>query len=327
ITYTNDLTFENINPLLNIFLRWINKSVYGNSELLQNAVLSGSGITKYSLEHEISKVRKIQNGDLSKEELFRLEDYRYLKGDLNNFIESDIDSFAFYNGAIRDIYSLDTSKVIRAMLTIDDYALQIGWTWLGNKYFFGNQNYWEIILTASNTDTFDYTDYFATFLGAYRSSDEDLQMMIDKFLATYDDWDWRYYFVKYESMTQAEISLSRDDNIYAWDNGFKLEKMGGSNLNAFHLNPYIKTVAEKLKITPGTVPGADNSYLVFGNFKVFSFEDGWHIQNLDSKKHSNLIKKFTLLDKESHFLLKENKKRDRIEILIEFIGDMNKQTA
>ncbi|MCF8302357.1 MAG: DUF262 domain-containing protein [Bacteroidales bacterium] len=328
ITYTVDLSFEDINPLLGIFLNWTNQSVYDNPSLLKNADLAGSPITKASLKHEIDKAEIIQANKNIKSEIFRLEDYKYLKGDIRNFLLPDESKLKLYNKTIREIYSQKANKVIRAMLTIDDYTMYIGWTWLGNKYFFGKENYWEVILTAFGSEEFSYSDFYKSFIETYDSNDCDLQKMVKEYLTNNDEKDWRYYFIKYSSMTETNNDLSRDNNIYAWHDDFRIEKMGGSNLNAYHISPLIKTISTE--IDGGTayiVQGVEDSYLQYEDLQIFSFENGWRIHNLNGKTDSDLIKKFTLTEEDGYHLLKETAGKDRIEILIDLIKEIKEQTA
>lgn len=328
IIYTADLTFEDIHPLLGIFSNWINQSVYDKPSLLENANLSGSPITKASLKHEIEKAKIIQGNEDIKSELFCLEDYKYLKGDLSNFLSPDENQLKLFNRVIREIYSKESSMVIRAMLTIDDYTMYIGWTWLGDKYFFGKENYWEVVLTASGSEEFSYSDFYKSFFETYNGTDCDLEKMVEDYLADNDEKDWRYYFIKYLSMTETDNDLSRDNNVYAWHDEFRIEKMGGSNLNAYHINPFIKTISTKTDNgTAYIVQGAEDSYLQYGELKIFSFENGWHIQNLDTHTDSNLIKKFSLTEEDGYYLLKETTEKDRIEILIDLIKEKKEQTA
>lgn len=328
IIYTADLTFENIHPLLSIFLNWTNKKVYDRPSLLKNAELSGTGITKSSLSHEISKATVIHKKQVAKNVLFRLEDYKYLKGDLSNFLDADKTKLKFYNNAIRKIYSQNDNKIIRAMLTIDNYSMIIGWTWLGKKCFFGKRTYWEVILTASNTEEFNYSDFFKNLLETYKSDSEDLQKMIDRFPVNCYERDWRYYFIKYPSMTEVENRISRDNNTYAWYNDFEIEKMGGSNLNAYHISPFVKTVAKKIGIQiDQIIQGAEGSFIEYDGLNIVSFKDGWHIKNMDTKIYSDLIKKFKLVEEDGYYLLNETKTKDRVEILIDLIKKVKEQTA
>jgi len=320
ITYTADLSFEDIPYLLGIFLNWINQSVYDNPSLLENADLSGSPITKTSLKHENKKALIIYDNKNIKGEIFCLEDYKYLKGDLRNFLSSDEKELKLYNRVIREIFSQKASTVIRAMLTIGDYSMDIGWTWFGGKYFFGKENYWEVLLTASDSEGFSYSDFYKNFLKTYEENEGDLQKIIDEYLANGYKKDWKYYFIKYPSMTAIDYNLSRDNNIYAWFDDFRIEKMGGSNLNAYHINPFIKTIPTIIdKVTACIVPRVEDSYLQCGEIQILSLEDGWHIYNLDSYLNNDLIRNFSLIQREDYYLLTEANEKDRFEILIDLL--------
>lgn len=49
--------------------------------------------------------------------------------------------------------------------------------------------------------------------------------------------------------------------IYAWKDDFGLEKMEGSNLNAYNRNPYISTISRKIDIEPVNVQYNDFRYI------------------------------------------------------------------
>jgi hypothetical protein len=328
INYTNDLSFENIHSLLEIFLKLINKDIY--SELtLKNFERSNSGISKKSLQFEVDKAIKIQNDKNIKQRIFRLEDFKHTKGDIHNFLVSDVSELDFYNNSIREIFVEDDSSIIRSMLTIDDYSLYIGWTMLGNKYFFGKESNWEVILTASNKFNF-----FKEYLESYKSKNNSLDEIISSYMTLNADInrDWKYYFIKYPEMTSTVSSLSSDNNIYAWKHDFSIEKMGGKNLNAYHLNPYINTVANNVNANSIDMQYGDLSYCSFNNTKVYSSKNGWKIHNFNKANFNKgyfkkVCTKYDLIKKDKYYLLKETKDKDRIEILSELLTEIKENEA
>ena len=313
--YTGDLSNEHIHSILSIFLKRINIDIY--KSITENEInRSNSGFSEASVKHETQKAEIISKNIDIKQHLFELEDHQYLRGDLSNFLSSDIDKLRFTNKAIREIYSKDDSLIIRSMLTIGDYSQKIGWTILGDKYFFGKKNNWETILTANNKIDF-YSKYFESY-----KMESTLEGIIQSFLDKGTERKWLYYFVKYPQMTQNIASLSSDNNLYAWCNDFALEKMGGSNLNAYHKNPYINTVAEIIHKNGYIVQYDNFSYLKVGRLKIYSVEKGWRIQSIDCQKHEEIINKYPIkIDRESAYLA-ESQDKDRIEILIDFLNDL-----
>ncbi len=319
--YTGDLSNDHVNSILNIFLNRINIDIY-KSIIDDEINRSNSGFNETSVKYEIVKATLIVNDKSTKEHLFELEDYTYLKGDIHNFISSDIEELKFNNIALREIYSKSDSLIIRSMLTVEDYSLKIGWTILGDKYFFGKNNNWETILTSS-----DSLDFYNKFLINYKDNNNSLENIIKSFFNENSDRNWIYYFVKYPEMTETIISLSKDNNLYAWYNDFALEKMGGSNLNAYHQNPFIRTVSKLLETQSYIIQFDEFSYMNFNKFKIYSTERGWKILNIDQNLYSEIIKKYPTELSENYFLLKGNETKDRIEILVEFLTETKKIKA
>lgn len=319
IKYTAELKYEYVHSLLKLFLKFINKDVY--TELLSNQLeSSNSGISKVSLQFEVDKAVVIRDDNNIKKEIFRLEDFKYTRGDIHNFLVSDTTELRFYNEAIRDVFVKDDSLIIRSMLTIEDYSLSIGWTILGDKFFFGKENNWEIILTASKK-----IDFFKEYFESYKSNSNSLDKIISSYLTLDEDRDWMYYFIKYPEMTTQITRISTDNNIYAWYDDFSLEKMGGSNLNAYHQNPYIHVASKKIDVQSIIIQYDEFSYLMCKKMKIYSKKDGWKICNFDKLKYKELITKYSLSENDSFFLLKESKEKDRIEILTEFLTEIKEK--
>jgi len=320
IGYTTDLGTNNIYPILNSFQNIVNKDIYN---VLANELLSlkGTEITNDSFNHEVEKGKFIVENPDIKSFLFRLEDNINLKGDIQNFLTNDLNELIFRIDAIENIYSKENdSLIIRSMLTIQDfnYTLEVGWTILGNKYYFGKNNYWEAILTSpKNKVFFDY------YLDSYKKNNIDINEMIEKFLKNCTDFEsWRYYFVKYEKMTMKDYMISRDENIYAWKNDFEIEKMGGSNLNAFHFDPYLKVISEKTKDTLVWVCSDSQGILRVNDLEIYSYEDGWMIKSDKNSKLKSLLSKYEIEDSEDeYYFIDTFDKLDRIETLIQFIED------
>ncbi|AXG73837.1 DUF262 domain-containing protein [Flavobacterium arcticum] len=321
IYYTNDLSFENIQSLLIFFLELINKEVY--YELVNNDFdRTNTGISESSIQFEIDKAEIIQQDPNIKDEIFRLEDFKYLKGDIHNLLSSDITELHFYGNSIREIFDNKDSLIIRSLLTIDNYSLNIGWTILGDKFYFGNVNNWEVILTAPNKQSF-YKSYFESF----KLNNNSLNAVVSSYLKTNTNNDWRYYFIKYPEMTSSISDLSKDNNIFSWNGQYSLEKMGGSNLNAYHQNPYITTVAKKLGEQSYIVQYDSFSYLTCKELEVYSKGEGWLIYKFDKDLFGDLIPSYKLVEKKDYFLLTENEDKDRIEILCEFLTDVKERAT
>jgi len=315
--YTATPNYKDLHRLLKLFTQNINKNIY--QELENNT----NNWQDKEFKQEIEKAKLISQDIKFKDIVFKLEDYRYLKGDIRNFLNNDIKNMNIYAKYIEDIFDKqDDSLVIRAMITIGDCRFSKGGTRRSNnRYFLGKNEYWEIFLTNPN---FDESFSLKKFIEEYANNHEDLQKMIDNFLLSKKEKDWQYYFVKYQDMLKIDIKLSVDNNFFAWNNDFDIEKMGGLHLGAFHINPYIKTVALKTNNDYAIyTKGEEKSYLTIENYiDKFSSEDiNWTIKfskNMKNIIKEDLIEKFSLEDVKSDFLLSVNDE-DRIEVAVSFI--------
>ncbi len=326
--YTQNLGYENINAILGLVDSIVNSlDIYANLPSINNSLLKNTAITKESLKQEIDKAKLINSDKSFRELIFELEDFKYLKGDIYNFLIDDISKFENYKNAIIDIYTnSDDTKIIQAMLTIgDDYLLWRGWAGGSSKYFLGKKGYWEIILTA-DIEGFDIRRFFLSFLDDYLKY-KSLDKMKNNFLTENVDKNWIYYFIKYNEMIDTESQLSRDNNLYAWYDDFSLEKMGGNNLNAYHINPYIRTLALKNNLEYFV---CKNGYSFLSIDKkieeIYSIEEGWEIKfssSISKKNQDELIKKYNLKKVEDDFyIFKIGDKEDRIEEMSEFIKNL-----
>jgi uncharacterized protein with ParB-like and HNH nuclease domain len=328
ITYTADLGFSNISPILKIFLPILTKDSHDLVVELENAKLTDTGITKRSLEHELDKLNCIKANPETRVPIHEMEDHEYLKGDLSNFFwTDDVKLLQYACHAMKKIWLMPDEMIIQMLLTVDDYSLQIGWTFVGDKYFFGKENYWEIILTANSNSKIDYKIFFTNVLNSYMAANGDVASMLNKYL-DHAERDWRYYFVKYPSIVRQIRVLSKDNNLFAahWnDCNFEIEKLGGSNLNAYHLNPYLFTIAEILDNLEfaKSVQGKEQSYLQTEYFRAFIYEDGWHLFELNLENHSDLLRRFSLQRIDDYYLLQDNLSDDRIETLTSFFICLN----
>lgn len=316
LQYNPIFDYKDLHKILNILLKYINKDIY--SELLN---ITDSPHKEFI--HEIEKAKLISKDVKFKHIIFELEDYRYLKGDIRNFLNDDLNKMESYSKYIKEIFDeKEDDLVIRAMISSGDCRLSIGGTRRSNdRYFLGKNGYWEIFLTNSN---FNKNFSLQDFIEKYAHHNQDFLKVINMFLSNKIEKDWKYYFVKYKEMLTIDSVLTKDNKFFAWNNDFDMENMGGLHLGAFHINPYIKTIALKTNNNYAQyTKGEDSSYIKIDNYiESFSSEDiNWTIKfakDINNEVKNDLIQKFSLEDKKSNFTLNVNDD-DRIEIAIKFI--------
>lgn len=324
LTYTATIKYENLHQIIKSLIS-INTNVY--DYLINNTFeISGTQITKISLEQEIKKAKMLSTSPYLKQDMEKFEDYHYIRGDLSNFISDDIEEFNYACNKIPVIFENSDELIARSMLVIKDYKLWRGWAGESNKYFFGKKGFWNIILTATNKEYSSIDkDFFAKYLSKYKNSSEDLQTMINEYCFSATVKNWLYYFIKYDVFLSNENKLSQDNNLFAWYDEYSLEKMGGTNLNAFHLNPYLKAVAVMANINynPYKWDGYSKLQIHAKITKFYCAKNGWNITfspNLNEEKIQKLINGFDLKHNVlKKYILEHIDGEDIIEKACEFI--------
>jgi len=349
--YKSDLSIGNLNSQLNDICKLISKeNIY---IILTNIKLNGFS------KGVVAEREKIKYFDLHKLNIHRLEDHILVKGIIHNFnIENNLDKLEVLNNSLYAIWDhssyskitpeskTEDSLIVRAMLTIGDYKLKIHKCALGFTYLLGNNTGWHTILTKIN-ETESESEIIKNVLPKFlilfdqiegTSKDEKLKGIIGQWLKNENKKDWRYYFIKYDDMTPVV-------NYYAWKNGFEIRDLGYTTSNplaGYHINPYVRTVANKLtsKICDPKYShskGKAESALLLWNKKsqytnekekfiaLFCKEEGWEIDTMNKDKYAISEKtklEFNLKEIISgsgkKLLLKENDKFDRIKIAEEF---------
>ena len=340
IEYTTNLRLPNVSEyckFIDAFVKEIKaqkkKSVY---QLLSEKEFSG--FTKENIANEKSKALLIVNQPKLKVSIQKLEEHPQLQGNISNFklntnrIAEKIDAFIeIWNKDIED------SLIIRAMLIIDDYSVMThNYSSLDEIWFFGCKDNWNRILTTTDknerikvSDSLDkFLIEFNTAKGA--TTNEKLQYLIDSFKPK--EKDWRYYFVKYKSITKNPY---RNLNVFTWqDNqGFDINHLGNSGnqpLHSYHLNPYLIVLQQmfnnndKVKLYWGRF--TDLSLLrVENKINIRCKSNGWQITPIENYLVDNkLIAEYNLNQQGNEFLLTESANKDRVEIAIDFISDLLK---
>lgn len=282
--YNSNLRIENLQK---IFIS-IESILYNQGSIYDVLVnLEGfQGVTKESFNQEKEKANLIVSDKINKTEIHSLEDLKWLKGAIHHFIPALSIYPTGLSRKIEMIYSENSSLVARAMLTVGDYAPEIGWSYLGVRYLFGGKDsYWEVILTYHNHKDLLNGKYFIEFfkkIDATKGScvKERLQEMCSQFIKKTTDTNWLYYFVKYPTM------LKTDNMIFTyWDEEhfpYRIERLSGVNLLSTHINPFYEAVILELNnlsycsLGDSTVRNSEESILICKNGFQFSLNGkGW----------------------------------------------------
>lgn len=327
--YKSNLRYEflsrQITSFFNILLSHENIYKILISEIDFSEITNNTRITEDSLQHEVDKAKIIESHPDSKLLIHRLEDHHLLKGAINNLnIEQNVNKLYSFINAFQEVWDKNSdSLIIRTMLTIDDFAIYIGWSSLGDRYYFGNDNRWNIILT-KDSDSENIKEILPRFLESCIECSADLKLVVNNWLNSNPQKDWRYYFIKYSEMT------STGNNLYVRgkDCDFEIRNLTKTRLNGWHINPYVRTVAQRInnericnvdKCFSNTTYESPVKYE--NNVKLFCEEKGWRVV-LPEGYHltQELISLFNLesIPESLDYLLKENDNKDRIEVAVEF---------
>jgi hypothetical protein len=289
-------------------------------------------------EFEFIKAKKI-NDDISVKPLIHeLEDNLLIKGLIHNFdIENNALHFSDYNIFINEIWPINTdSDIIRALLSIGDISKYIGTSALGYRYFFGNKNKWNTILTNTGEDQDKIKSVLPAFFSAYSNakgsnSKKKLECIFNSYFNNDVKMDWRYYFIKYPEM------ISTNNNLYTWKDDefdFEIRNLGGNSLLAYHINPYVRTVAKLIDdediciLSQCYSQYAIESPLVLVNgVCLYCEEEGWRItlpEDFKIPKKIFSVFSINIIDNSDDYRLIESDGQDRIEVAVDFVKKISK---
>jgi hypothetical protein len=209
-------------------------------------------ITKNSLSQEIEKARLIVKDAKVKEFIHKIEDHLYIGGDLANLLWSGI-NFKEVSKRLYETFAKSDEEIIPTLIILskESYPLKIA----NNKFFFGREGHWEVLLTLKG-----FKELWKTYF-THEDYGNGFENLRKEFLEKYStsNRDWKYYFVKYDKVFEKfEIphpnpSFEHDRNVFLSPPGREelalcVEKMRTYNANSYHLNPFIYLVAKRLKL-------------------------------------------------------------------------------
>jgi len=285
-----------------------------------------------SLKLEIEKSATIKTDLALKEAIHSLEDHPYLRGSIHNLdLVLNKQNLANFTTSFYQIWpSINDSLIVRSMLTIGYYGIDIGLCALGSRYYFGNNSKWHTILSMTGSNAMRINGVLPLFLKEFdlaQGSDATikLQFMIDKFIASNPAKDYIYYFIKYPQMLSG-------NNLFAWVNDFALRNLNKNSLLGYHINPYVRTVAQIInddKICNVGECYGQYDYLspitLKNQVRLFSEQDGWRIVLPEGfTLAADIIAKMNLeaIAGNEGYWLNENNTLDRIEVAVEFIHNL-----
>lgn len=285
-------------------------------------------ISDTSLNNEIEKAKILQTNDSNNGALLSIENIEDFGGLIHQLKpELTKSKLQNYLQAIKEIWSNSISDTLRiqALIACGFDSLYIKDTKMGKTYYFGKRGNWSVILT---NDEEEISKSILSLLDTYiniKEKNNKLQTIIDEWLVTNKtDRSYKYYFLKYPEFTSKL-------NYFVWPNDYEIRMLGteGSNpLIAYHINPFVLTVCRK--INDKNVCDKNQCYLQYsGNSPLIlkngvtmtCTKEGWKMP-VNSIITSKIISKYSLEKIDDYYLLKDNNKKDRIEIAVDFIQEL-----
>jgi hypothetical protein len=317
--FNSNLRFDSLGPIF----RTIDKLIETDKPVYEAILLFESieGFADTSWKQEQEKAQLIKERPELKNLLFELEDISLFKGAIHQLLPI----FKRYPNEVvnytKTLLQLPDTLISRAMLTIDDFAIQIGWSNLGPRYIFGGSYYRELIWTNNNDITDLFTNLYELLIASpCQSVEEKLKYIIEN----NNEWPqthWAYYFVKYPSMLRGNKLLYA----YEDEDKYAIERLTGVNLQSDHINPFYDAVIAEIDDTDicsyGTsaVRLSDKSSLVTPFGVEFDISEGYWtfdgddsiVKDLkvyaDSLTETDLIKKGISLVRYAYDLSKASK--------------------
>lgn len=298
------------------------------------------------VEHERRKAELLAVRPELAPALHELENQSVFRGDLHNLLLNEhADQLPEFARAVREIWSepLKQDLIIRAWLTVGDYALKLGRpTQFGEKLYFGNKDHWYALL-AHDSDK-GIGNMLPEFLQTYTKTPGDtppakLEAMITNWLDdNHNSTDWHYYFVKYPEMTQASQAY------FAWASDFQVRLLRSNNIGGKHINPYVRAILLRGKVANGVAPEYEQwvndrreSPLWLHNIpgispnvreaRLYCKDQGWQLTLPEHYRLSAALQTaFSLqVDTGGSWLLRPTASQDRIEQAEAFVAALQEQ--
>ncbi|MEH7495676.1 DUF262 domain-containing protein, partial [Neobacillus niacini] len=273
--FNSNLRFDSLGPIF----RAIDKLIETNTPAYEAILLfeNVEGFADTSWKQELEKAQLIKEIPELKNLLFELEDIPLFKGAIHQLLPI----FKRYPNEVvnytKALLQLPDTLISRAMLTIDDFAIQIGWSNLGPRYVFGGSYYRELIWTNNNDLTNLFTKLYELLIASPCDSVEEKLNFIVENNNEWPQTHWAYYFVKYPSILRGNKLL------YAYEDEGKyaIERLTGVNLQSDHINPFYDAVIAEIDDTDicsyetSTVRLSEKSSLVTPFGVEFEISEGY----------------------------------------------------
>jgi len=253
-TYTLDLRYGR--HAIPIMRHYINELVLSDDPYQTLLDADFEGINMDILARERQKATLIKNKKKTKELIFVLEDslaFRttifnvipYIEKHQGKIIVEDLEKiFLIYKG----------EKIIQALLSVEDYGIDIGSSTFGERYYYGQKDNWYSVLTYAGGEAYSAT--LCNFIDQYEATEADtvvarLDLVVQKNLRSIGKDEWRYAVVKYyNTVREWEGYIDGKAMVFALEplqNGEMLaHRSNGFRLVGYHVVPEYLEAREQL---------------------------------------------------------------------------------
>lgn len=231
-------------------LREREESVKGMFAQVEQVILTGDidysntagGFSLNQRIEEHEKVCWLHDHPEDAELMFKLEDHPLMYGAIRAIgVENVKYAERFYS-----LFDCDRALVDRALLTIGDYSMRVR-----DRYQFGTDKTdttWRLIFRNSQGSIGSTREVLVGLLEKCHAFDDaTLQSLIDCYLNESNAYDWRHYFVKYESMHLQRYGMYRWKNGGAKDSYDILAMWTEKNITGRNWHIFLKALHEKLR--------------------------------------------------------------------------------
>ncbi len=300
VSYMPNIRYVEIKDYFDVFSKLDNKrNIYENLKNLE--VEKRQNIIKN--EKEKAKLI-VKNKEKYKDIIFRCEDIKATRGILTNFI----DLIKEYPNEMEQFISIfeDEENIIniyRAMLSINDYGIDVGKRQY--RYFYGDGNDLYNIMTFDNDkDTIKSTlnELFNKYEKEEGTLKEKIENIMQKNLSNYEKTDWQYYLIKYKLIWQRK-EIDKEGNItnylpdnknilifndsFDGKNSLKICTLTKTTFKSRHISPYYKAIFNQYNLIFNDCYSTEDDYgriALKNGIYIEINENGFIVEMIDSKK-------------------------------------------
>ena len=187
------------------------------------------------IQEEAEKLEWLNHNPNKAKLLYYLEDHPLLNGGISVLGLDHID----YTNRFYSLFDCNKGLVNMALLSIEDYSLKIGW-----RYQIGSERIdttWKTLFHTNKDNINKIHDILYQLLKkADEFSDNILFNIVNEYLSSCQEYDWRYYITKYKSMRPEKYGMyywydyqTREKSSYRILMMLTEKSISGRNFNIF----------------------------------------------------------------------------------------------